>query len=384
MLDHVMRILSVLMVVVLGSTLAAADPPKVKISTRMKTVEITDDALGIVAFRMQIPEDWKFEGVMLRDPRCDVLPSVAYRITSPDGLAGFQSLPTFAWHWSDDPKNLDGYRKFHCKLMEPMTATDFLNYVLPAIRPNPTAGKIEPTSDAAQIDALIASYNDHAQRGAFASSEEGGGVHSRIEYTLHGQQIEENLRVVVTTFKNQTAYPHQPVRHQSSSTADVSGMRAPKGQLDVVMKTLYPVFGKADYTDEWKKRMSQKIAADGARMMAIIKKQGDQITDTLRRNHEAYMKQSKASFEKSQQIDRDRQDAMHRSAVAWTLYAGDQQLVRNPTSGETSRVTNQAGTNGYQDQSSGDIVMSTNPNFDPNFYIRGTWTQLENVDPMKP
>jgi hypothetical protein len=133
---------------------ASADS-KVQISSKTKTVEIRDEVFGITAFRVDIPADWKFEGVLLRDPYCGGIPAVAYRITSPDGLAGFQALPQFVWHWSDDASNLKIYRQAHCKVMEAMTPTDFLNYVAPAVRPNPTIGAIQPTVDAAQIDQMI-------------------------------------------------------------------------------------------------------------------------------------------------------------------------------------------------------------------------------------
>jgi hypothetical protein len=189
---------------------------------------------------------------------------------------------------------------------------------------------------------------------------------------------------VVQTFKTQIGAYNGPKHTAWSSSANVTGLRAPKGQLDSVMKQLAPMFSKAAFTPEWINRQQRKMAADQASAMDMIRRQGAETSAMLKRNHDAYMKQSRESFEHSQQVDRDRQDAMHRSAVAWTLYAGDEQLVRNPTTGEVSRITNQHGTNAHQDATSGDIVVSDDPNFDPAYYIRGTWTQLENVDPTKP
>jgi len=59
----------------------------------------------------------------------------------------------------------------------------------------------------------------------------------------------------------------------------------------------------------------------------------------------------------------------------------DEQLVKNPKTGEVSRVTSTAGTNAHQDETSGAIVITDDPNYDPSYYVRGTWTQLENVSP---
>jgi hypothetical protein len=55
--------------------------------------------------------------------------------------------------------------------------------------------------------------------------------------------------------------------------------------------------------------------------------------------------------------------------------------VKNPQTGQVTRVTTRGGTHGHQEQTSGDIIMSDDPNFDPNAFLRGTWTQLENVQP---
>ncbi|MEP6865115.1 MAG: hypothetical protein ABJE66_31145 [Deltaproteobacteria bacterium] len=370
----------IVVAVIAVSSVGYADS-KVQISTRIKTVEIRDDAWGITAFRIEIPADWTFEGVLLRDPYCGGVPTVAYRISSPDGLSGFQALPSFVWHWSDDASNLKIYRQAHCKTMEAMSPTDFLSYVAPSIRPNPTLGPIQPTVDAAQIDQMIAQFNDQARRARMTMEESGGGVHSRIEYTFRGHTIEENLRVVVQTTKTQINMGRGPVRYAWNSFADVSGVRAPKGQLDAVAKAIGPLIAKGAYTQDWLNRQHRKMAKDQEIAMAQIKKTGDETSAMLKKSHEAYMKQSKASFEKSQKADRDRMEAQHAGAVAWTLYAGDEQLVRNPKTHEVSRVTSTAGKNAHQDEVSGNIVITDDPNYDPSYYIRGTWTQLENVSP---
>jgi hypothetical protein len=346
------------------------------VTSKTRTVEIKDEAWGIVAFRMDIPADWKFEGVLLRDPYCGASPSIAYRLTSPDGLAGYQVLPQFIWHSSDDPLFLKAFRQFHCKIMDPMTPAEFLTYVAPAIRPAPAIGEIGPTVDAKQFDQMIAQYNDRMAQQHMGGRESGGGVRSIITYTFHDQPIEENLRVVVQTFTNPMG-AHQSV----TSTADMACTRAPKGQLVDLAKAIGPLIGKGGMTNEWMQRLQRKMADDQTRAMAQIKHNGEVTASRLKASHDAYMKQSKESFEKSQAVVKANADARHRANVAWTLYAGDEQLVKNPKTGEVMRVTNQNGTHGHQDSVSGDVVMTTDPNFDPSYYVRGSWTQLENVDP---
>ena len=77
-------------------------------------------------------------------------------------------------------------------------------------------------------------------------------------------------------------------------------------------------------------------------------------------------------------------DYMTRSAQAYTLYAGDNQLVRNPQTGAVSTVTNKYGTSAWQQDGTNNILLQNPNDINPNLYLRGTYTQLENVDPMKP
>ena len=360
-----------------ASVAHAAPSGKVAISSRTRTVEIIDDAWGIAAFRMQIPEDWKFEGVVLRDPHCGLFPSVAYRLTSADGRAGYQVLPQFGWRWSDAPAFLSANRQFHCKTMPGKTPAEFLRYILPLIRPESTMGPIGPTPDAQQLDAVIAQYNQRAAMTHLQSRAAGGGVQTHLEYTLRGEAIEEHLRVVVQSYEQQVAGSHVNL----ISTANVAGVRAPRGQLESVTAAIAPLIVRSSATPEWIQRIERKAADDNQRAFAHTLKQGQDAQAMLQRNHEASMQESQRNFDRHQAREREREDAMHRNARAWTLYAGDEQLVRNAGTGEVSRVSSRAGTHAHQDNVSGDIVITNDPNFDPSFYLRGSWTQLENVTP---
>jgi hypothetical protein len=195
--------------------------------------------------------------------------------------------------------------------------------------------------------------------------------------------MEENVRVAVQTFQQPIGGVGGPKHWAWNSTADVITVRTPDGQFDDIVKALSPIMASGGYTTEWQQRLAKALADDNARTMAWIKKRGEDTAQMMKKNHEAYMAASKQRFEKSQAVERERQDAVHRSAIAWTLYAGDEQLVRNPNTGQMMRVTTKAGTHGHQDEVSGDVVMTDDPTYDPSFYERGQWTQLENVDPMK-
>ena len=77
----------------------------------------------------QIPADWNFDGILIRDGSCGLAPTLAGRISSPDGLYGAQMMPEFGSHWATNPNAMENFRRFHCKLMEPIRPEEFLAYV---------------------------------------------------------------------------------------------------------------------------------------------------------------------------------------------------------------------------------------------------------------
>jgi hypothetical protein len=153
--------------------------------------------------------------------------------------------------------------------------------------------------------------------------------------------------------------------------------------------------GAFEATPEWLQRFQQKLANDSALNMAMLQRQADATRAMLQRNadafrstqdinHANFMKGQDDRFNAGQQQWQQHMDYMTRSAQAYTLYAGDNQLVRNPQTGVTSTVTNKYGTSAWQQDGSNNILLQNPNDINPNLYLRGTYTQLENVDPMKP
>ncbi len=242
--------------------------------------------------------------------------------------------------------------------MLPMNATDFLKYIIPVVRPGATVIRIEPTSDAQQWDAMIQQSNQRAQQLGIATRSSGGGMRARLEYTYRGHVLEDNLAARLTCTQQSIGAYGSAARSSWDCSASVISIRAPKGQLNAVIPTLSAILAQGSYTNEWTQRSSQQLARDNQLVLDSIHTQGQATAALLKNNHEQYMKEQQVSFDHSQQMDRDRSAAMHNTALAYTLYAGDEQLVRNPSSGELSRVTTSAGPNGWQEQTSGKILMT--------------------------
>ena len=355
------------------------NPPKpggkVEISGRTKTVEVQDPVFQMTALRAQVPADWNFEGIVIRDDGCQLAPSFAWRLTSPDGLSGAQLIPQFNSAWSDDPIYMDVFAKRHCKTMEPMSAEDLLQYIAPFTRPDPTIGPVEPIENAQKwID-----QNKQTNRLADFSA-----VHSRIEYEYRGQTIEEDFAVRMMVSKHAGSYSPKGPTTVWTTTAWISTYRAPKGQLNKVMAALMPLVGGDLVPDEWKKRSFQKLKADMDAVTRWTQQQNQQTFEALERNHQAFMQAQQEKVDQGNARAEEQMEAMHRSAQAYVLYASDEQLFRNPDTGTVIRAPIEYGDHAWQDPISRNILMSDSPDLNLNLFLRASWTQLEHVNPMNP
>ena len=374
-----------------------AAPGRVNITNRTRWVEIQDPAWGIVAARFQIPADWNFDGILIRDGSCGLAPTLAWRISSPDGLYGAQMMPEFGSHWATNPNAMENFRRFHCKLMEPIRPEEFLEYVAPLVRPDPTLGRIEPTDDAQKFQqGVIDQYNQRSMAAFGTAPASGGAVRCRIQYAYRGQTMEENFAVHLQTFKTKDIFPRRPENFTWTTYANVRTIRAPKGQLDDLMRILASMLVEGyGPTTEWNQRFQQKLASDTAANQAMLNQQTTSAIALINRQAGALrsaLASSNATFQAGQQARANanqeqfaqHMDYMNRSALAYTLYAGDNQLVRNRQTGAVSTVTNKYGTSAWQQDGTNNILLQNPNDINPNLYLRGTYTQLENVDPMKP
>jgi hypothetical protein len=121
-----------------------------------------------------------------------------------------------------------------------------------------------------------------------------------------------------------------------------------------------------------------------AAAQAQIMQNAAALRNTLNTSNANFQKAQNDRFNTGQQQFAQHTDYMNRSALAYTLYAGDNQLVRNPQTGAVSTVTNKYGTGAWQQDGTNNILLQNPNDINPNLYLRGTYTQLENVDPMKP
>jgi hypothetical protein len=352
-----------------------------KTSGGTKMAEITDPAWGIVAYRIEIPADWKFEGTILRNDECGFPETFTWRLSSPDGLYGAQYIPEFESKWSNSDSFIASYNQHHCKSQQPLNASELLQYMVPFVRANPTIGEIEDTEDAAayQDRANQDSQKIYGNNGQIS----GTAVQSRIKYDFHGQTLEEEITVHLRTVQRRVPPYVGPTQFfEWTSNGVIVGIRSPEGQLDKTIEKVKSILSKGAITDEWRKRSFQKIHDDQARIMQWSVQQREATFQSIEASHAAFMQAQQERFDRQNERIEGQLEAMHRSAQAYVLYASDEQLFRNNDTGEVIRAPIQYGDHAWQDPISRNILLTDNPDVNPGLFERARWSQLEHVTPM--
>ncbi|MEW6721108.1 MAG: hypothetical protein AB1346_11720 [Thermodesulfobacteriota bacterium] len=193
-----------------GHSLAWAAPPR---SMRFhKQVAMDRQGFGIEAFRLLVPEKWRFQGGVTWDmQKFPPLATIAFKAASPDGRSLFEHFPHENFFWSQDPNLQMSYARTGTEIMAPVSAVDFLrNVFLPRHRKD--IGDLKVLESAALPElarktreiaehqmALFHTISPFTFRFELASD----AGHLRVQYRRQGRVIVEELTVAVTRM---TAY----------------------------------------------------------------------------------------------------------------------------------------------------------------------------------
>lgn len=386
---------------------AAPAPVKAAEKMKMKTVAIWDPVFNMPAFKMTVPADWTFEGLVLRASACNPnMPSIVYRASSLDGLTGVQKLPRYDWGWAEDPFLTRVMSSQHCEVKQPMKAEEFARAVmLPQARPDASVEATLADPGADKFQAQIGKLNEQlaagAQNGQQPFHQSGDSVQFRLAYSYSGHPVEEWLTVTETAMDQPTPRMNGVVhRYQSQATA--SGMRAPQGQLEGSAKMLAEIRDSIQPIPEWQQRQQEAMQRQAAQFSAMLQRnaqassqmlreQGDRFSQQMAQQHQAFMngmeQQRQARNQQFQQhiADKERNtaafnaqmDARSRHTADYQDQLLDQQRFYNPTSGTVTTQSNQYN-HTWQD-GNGNVLQTDSHDFDPNAQLPGSWTQLQPI-----
>jgi len=373
----IMRIPCVALCLLFAADLGLAAPPADFL--RFKRLHVNDELIGMEAFSMLIPVDWKSEGGIVWRLHPVKPAAVDMRIFSPDGRSRLEILPNMlfvdgareaamASAYLAGPQAVDmmaqrlaeGKLTFGNEVRRRVDSTaDFVRqFVLPRCRGDLRNVRILREEDMPKVAEAVAAAQA-AEPGVRKTVHAG---RTRIEFSIGNEAYEEDIVCVLL-------YVEIPqIRQTYWGTEHLLAFRAPKGQLDGQVKVLRTMTDSFRVDLRWYNKYVQLVASliqanlEEIRAVGEFSRRWAQMSDEISRDRQQSWEDRQARY-----------DEMNRR------YSQYQRGIDEYTDGAGNRVELPAGY-GHAWVSRGDeYVVTDSANFNPNVELRGTWTQLEKV-----
>ncbi|HEY2824601.1 MAG TPA: hypothetical protein VGI83_03560 [Gemmatimonadales bacterium] len=369
-----------------AGTAAAAWPPPVATPGGMQTATIHDPGMDLDAVTVPYPAKWHFQGTILQGTACSSIPLPVFRVFSPDGLSEIERMPRIDWRWSAGGP--PGPPASGCApFKQVMTAKEILQYTsailkVEYVRDLPVA----PEKVAAYTQALAPRAPGPGSFGMKRFPDEGDLASAVVRYKNGSFTMEGRLDAQVRCQHTQMGPPTR-IWDIHVCWANLKYAHAPEAQFstvsalaDNVTEVIVPQWLSTYLTEQArqgqamiKKGFDDNNARMGAqrdqfeRGQAMRQRQNDEFNSTLARGTQMSMNQATQIANSNHTITSD-----------WTDYSLDRQTVRDPNTGQVSKVSS---TYNYTwlDESGKTAFQTTDANADPNGSLKGNWTRQQVV-----
>jgi hypothetical protein len=378
----------------------------VQLPKGMRQEAIHDPATNMDAFFVFIPTDWRFQATVLQGTRCSADPFPVLRASSPDGLTQAERLPRFDWKWGDAPWLPKGTPPGCLPLTELLSASEFLKR-LSAVSQVEYVGEVPIPADkleaqkksVEQFNAMTAQTAAHFN--SIPPIQHGDMAQAKVRYQNGGAPMEALLFVNLVCFHNSPRGLKQQIFSVNVCSATVRVVRSPAGKLDDAVRRLELagerpnqrwVQARMDLQARQDQAMANQMQNNFNQQMALQNQQFQQSQALQQQRHEQFQQsqaqqqqiheQSLSTMQRGtdMSMQRAQQNANARSTAASDTvdYALGQQTVRDPNTGQLSKVS--AGYNHTWVNDTGKVSYQTdNSNANPNGYVQGNWTQQQQV-----
>jgi hypothetical protein len=377
---------------------------------RVETID--DPTLGMTAFSVTVPANWHFAGAMIQGTSCSSIAFPVYRATSPDGLTMMEMLPRMDWRWQEGP-GAEPTRDADClPLQEYVHLQDFLKMVARMLGVEYVGGTPMPAEELRQIQETFqrnkaaneARYRQAGMNPPDARREDGEASvrYANGSFTMKGLLSASTYCSAINGRKPPGFRGPPYTAYQCVAT--VRFLRAPEAQLDATAQMLdwEHAGGKLEdaYLQAWNARLNQqtqenigKIRRDGEVAIAnsrafasasmaqqAISNQQFQISQaTNQRLHEQFLGTMQRGTDLSMARAGQAMQARSTSASNIVDFALNQQTVRDPSTGQVTKVSS-ANTYTWLD-STGRVGYQTSDGLaNPNGVLPGTWRRQEVVN----
>ncbi len=346
-----------LALLLISGSVAASDQP-----LRLELLRVHDPQVGgDEAFRMLIPKGWKTSGGVRWMPDRSNLATVAMRIFNPGGVEALEMLPVAPFTWTEGGIAFFPVGSIYLgnEVLPPITdPVEFVRrIVLPRHRGGAAGLRVTQTSPMAEIAAAV------------RESVQEPGVNKRVEAVRVRIEYEERGRTLVEDIYSVLVYSTAALLPGTTfwGPERLAAFRAEKGKLDQLSGLLQAMASSVRLNMGWFSKYQQVVRMWQQNQMRAIRNAGelsryiartnDEINTTLRQSYET------------------RQRSQDRINERFSRYVRGVETYENSFEGRDVDLPS-----GYVEawvSSSGEYVLSDNPNFNQNVGSTIEWRRMK-------
>lgn len=391
---------------VLGGPAPAGGGGSPTLPEGMRQEAIHDPALNMDAYFVVLPTDWHLKGAVFQGTGCSEIPFPVFRASSPDGLTQLERFPRLDWKWGNGPYAPKRPPPGCLPLDSEMHASEFLRHVSAMLGVEYVAEvPIAPEKLAAQQRAIeqtnAMSEQFAARNHTLPMVQRADLAEAKVRYRNGSFPMEGLIRAVVECLQTSSRGARQQTFSSETCSATIRMVRAPEGKLDSAIKKLDPAgaFMNPQWDQAWRQAFTQRIQMEAQQQQANFNQQMQAQNQQFQQS-QAQQLQQHQQFLQSQAVqqhthdqfistlqrgtDMSMQRAAQSSAAGQTAasdvvdYALGQQTVRDPSTGVVNKVYG-----GYNqtwvDDTGKNSFQTSDPNANPNGYLKGNWTLQQQV-----
>jgi hypothetical protein len=336
---------------------------------KYKTASYVDTmGVGTTAFSILIPTDWQFEGNInwiLDNP---VMPATAnIRVWNPSGTEEFDVFPNQALFWTDNPliqqTNPPGSTYFGALVMQPVGPIEALREtILPMFRSNVDNLKIVSEQELPELNQLFNTGTDPTT--GTSSSANGGKI--RVEYSLNGVLMEDELYCVIQSVKIPTQSIYGTTTNDNWYMSYLASFRAEKGKLDSESKIFQTIALSSKTDKDWLNKYNQLVYYLIQNQIRQIQSIG-QLSNMLSQMSDQISDQNLKDWEQKQSVN----DGLVENFCNQIL---EVQPYNNPIDGTT--VDLPSGYSSVWTNSLGEYILGESSSFNPNIGSNLNWQPM--------
>lgn len=355
-----------------GGMISAAKYPGPPSSFR--TEYIVDPVLNMKAFSVVLPSNWKYQGAMVQGNSCLQIAFPVTRSYSPDGLSEWRKFPMLVWAWSTS--GMAQKQHEDClNIKSELNAEEFAKRYAASVGAKFVRDAPVPQQAIDNLKAMDEQMNANAERNARILRMQGATQHTSIAGIFTETQngsfaVEERYQTKVTC-----VIDPNPRIGGGRCWADLSVVRAPKGQLQGLVDAFQKGGVRVQPLGEWEQKYLEVMRNRQAATLSAFREQQQRAHEIRMEQGRQFQAALQRSTDSSMNAAIANSNARHTVAADVCDYVLDQQTVVGPSG--TTKISNAYG-HTWED-GAGNYYQTNNPNANPNGVLSGNWTQAQKV-----